>query len=136
MEVTLKKRIQRYIADEMSDSIFYKELAKKAPNEYERKLLNDFALNEIKHISNFKNIYYMISGTVYSPVVVLPDTDGDYAELLRKKMLRESEKFRKYGEQYRLMENEKIKDAFYQLRSDKGVHALQLLYILNDSAAE
>lgn len=131
VEAALKKKLGIYIADLISDGIFYEELSKKAPDECQRRLLREFARDEMGHRDNFRRIYCEYFGEPLRELAVLPDVGGEYEELVREKMLCESRKFRKYGEQYILTDDEKIKDALYNLKSDKGSHALRLLEILS-----
>lgn len=131
MEDALKKSLCMYIADLISDGIFYEELSKKAPDECQRRLLREFARDEMGHRDNFRRIYYEYFGEPLRELAALPDVGGEYEELVREKMLCESRKFRSLTEQYKLTYDEKIKDALYKLKSDKGAHTLGLLEMLS-----
>jgi len=57
--------------------------------------------------------------------------DGDYREILMDRVLDESGDYRKYAEQYRNTGNKELQDAFIKASTDENVHALRLLYLLD-----
>jgi len=121
-----------YISAELSDAALYRELSKIAPSETARQLLMEFAEDEQAHAEEFKRIYRALAGRSYNPSMQPVVLHGSYRDILRERVLDESGDFRKYGEQYlQTTQNNVLKNAYYRARTDENVHALRLLYLLN-----
>lgn len=131
MESSIMHKLGTYINAELSDSALYRELARIAPNEQDRKLLLEFADDEQAHADEFKRIYRLFYGRNFIPDVKKPQIVNSYREILRDRVLDESGDFRKYGEQYASTDNPTLKNAYYRARTDENVHALRLLYMLS-----
>lgn len=126
------QKLQTYIEAELGDAALYRKLAQIAPNEEDKKLLNEFANDEQSHAETFQNIYKMMFARSYTPVIGTPDVSGSFDDILRDRVLDESGDFRKYGEQYIKTENNNmLRNAYYRARTDENVHALRLLYMLS-----
>lgn len=135
MDMTTPQKLQMYISAELGDAALYRALAQSAPSEPDRQLLLEFAGDEQSHAETFKRIYRTLTGRSYNPVVNPPVLTGTYRDVLRERVLDESGDFRKYGEQYiTTVNNNMLRDAYYRARTDENVHALRLLYMLNEYA--
>lgn len=132
MDTMVIQNLQEYIKAEMGDSELYKELAKMAPDDEDRKLLLEFSEDEQTHANTFKRIYRMLTNRNYNPVIAPPILTLPYEDILRDRVIDESGDFRKYGEQYLQTDRPNIlKEAYYIARTDENVHALRLLDMLS-----
>lgn len=132
MDMSVAQRLRMYIDAETSDAALYRELAKKAPTEADKKLLLEFSEDEHTHAETFSRIYRRITGQTYAPEAKPTVLEGTFAEILRDRVLDESGDYRKYGIQYLLAQNSRmLREAFYRARTDENVHALRLLDMLS-----
>lgn len=128
---TTAEKLETYIRAELGDAALYRELAKIAPSEEDRKLLLEFSADEQSHAQEFQKIYTMLTRSVYNPEVSTPVITKPYRDVLHERILDESGDFRKYGEQYIIPTmNSELTRAYYRARTDENVHALRLLYLL------
>jgi len=134
MEMTIAQRLKTYINAELGDSALYKELAKCAPNEEYRKLLLEFAEDELSHAVDFMCILKQMTCEKYDPQINPPVLKDSFNNILRDRVLDESGDFRKYGEQFIQTQcNIPLRNAYYRARTDENVHALRLLYMLSNA---
>lgn len=132
MDAATEQRLRTYIDAELKDSMVYKELANKAPNNTDKKILLEMSADEKTHAERFQQIYKKMTGKSYNPVIKPPVLTGSYKDILRERVLDESADYRKYGQQYLLTENNMaLKYAYYLAHLDENVHALRLLYLLS-----
>jgi rubrerythrin len=132
MDKSMMEKLQTYITAELGDAQLYDELSGNAPSEDARQLLREFAEDERSHADEFKRLYREMTGRRFNPEVAPPVLNDSYSNILRDRVLDESGDFRKYGEQYLMTEPGELRDAFYRARTDEGVHAFRLLYLLNE----
>lgn len=132
MNAPIAKSLITYIDAETSDATLYRELANMAPSEDAREILMDFADDEQSHADEFIMLYRSITGRKYTPEVKPVQLVGSYRDILLDRVIDESGDFRKYGDEYlQASKNKALQDAFYRARTDENVHALRLLYLLN-----
>lgn len=133
MDISVQQKLQTYITAELGDAMLYTKLSKIAPTESARLLLLEFAKDEQAHAEEFMRIYKTMFGRSFNPEINSVELSGTYREILRDRVLDESGDFRKYGEQYiQTYQNIALKNAYYRARTDENVHALRLLYLLNE----
>lgn len=131
MEMTLLKRLQGYIDDELSAHEYYRDVAKIAPNEEYRKLLIETSDDEERHANEFKKIYRMLTGRDYNPDLPKAALKGDFRNNLRESFLDEIEAYKDYGKQYvETDRNRFLKELYYTAQLDENVHALRMLYMM------
>ena len=122
----LTKRLEEYIQDELQDSAYYKELAKLAPTDFSKELINEFSHDEQMHAENFQNAYFMITGRYYYPKPLDPIVIDDYEDALKIRIIAETNDFKKYGEEYLMAPNKYLRDLFYMTRTVEGQHAMRI----------
>lgn len=132
METALPQQLQEYIYNELSNVAFYHALADIAPNEDDRKQLLEIANDEQSHADQIKKFYQSIMGYSYDPIVPPVELDGSYQDILRRLVLKESEDFRKYDQQYIDAKNLNLKKIFRKIRTDENVHTTKLIYLLSE----
>ena len=132
MDSSIAQNLQTYITAELNDTRYYRQLADRAPNEDDRKLLMEISSDEQQHAVRFQKLYRAITGKDFTPEVPPPELNGSYKDLLRDRVLDEAHDFRKYGEQHLKNSNDlALSDAYYLTQNDENVHALRLLYMLS-----
>ncbi|SDO06807.1 ferritin family protein [Acetanaerobacterium elongatum] len=132
MVQTTCQRLRTYIDAELKDAALYRELAKKAPVD-DAMMLLEFAQDEQRHAEEFQCIYQTMNGCPYAPNVQAPNLNAPYRDILLRRVLDESNDYRKYGDQNLLCPNSPLRNAYCQAQTDENVHALRLLYMLNKS---
>ena len=131
MELTTAQRIRMYIEDEERDAIIYKQLSNMATSTKAREILFELTSDEQAHSDSFKKIYHAITGRNYTPLVIPPELNGTFKDVIINQILEEADSFRKYEEQYQLnTKNKLFRDAYFRAKTDEQVHANKLIYIL------
>jgi len=130
MELTTAQRIKMYIEDEERDAIIYKQLSNMATSTKAREILFELAADEQTHSDYFKKIYHSITGRTYAPLVVPPELNGTFREVILNQILEETDGFRKYEQQYISTKNKILKDIYLKIKIDEQTHANKLIYIL------
>ena len=131
MEMTTQQKLEIYINAELGDSELYRELSKMALNDLDKKILLELSSDEQNHADTFKNIYKMLTGKFYNPIIPTPILSGTFNDIIHDRVLDESGDFRKYAEQYAMTNKKILKDAYYLASTDENVHALRLLNMLS-----
>lgn len=124
--------LKEYIQDELSDSLYYAELAKKAPTARAKAIIEEFSKDERTHAENFMEAYRMLTGMVYRPAPVPPPVVPAYEEALKQRILAETNDYKKYGEQYLMVSIPCLKDLFFMTRTDEAIHAMRIPILFED----
>jgi rubrerythrin len=133
MEFTTIQLLRRFIEDEERDAFFYKELSNRAPSNKIREILFSISMDEQSHSERFKKIYKNITGRTFSPIVIPPDLNGNFRDILTNQILEETEGYIKYSEQYyRNNKNKALKDAYFTALTDENAHAHMINYIIHE----
>jgi len=131
MELTTSQRIRMYIEDEERDAILYKQLSNMASSTKSREILFELASDEQIHADLLKKIYQAITGRKYSPIVIPPEMNGTFKDIILNQILEETDGFRKYEEQYyQNVKNKFIRDIYFKIKTDEQVHSDKLIYVL------
>lgn len=128
----LVKRLAEYIQDELQDSEYYKELAKMAPTDLSKEIINEFSEDEMNHAKNFQQVYYMLTGRYYVPEPVEPIVIDDYEEALKIRVLAETNDYEKYGEEYLMAPNKYLRDLFFMTRTKEAMHAMRISILFEE----
>ena len=132
MEFTTIQLLRMFIEDEERDAFLYKELSNRAPTNKIREILFSMSMDEQSHSERFKSIYKSITGRTFSPIVIPPDLNGNFKDIVANQILGETEGYIKYSEQYyRSNKNKALKDIYFTALTDENAHAHKLGYILD-----
>jgi rubrerythrin len=119
--------LEQYIEEELTNSVYYKKLAEKAPNNYVKGILQDFSNDEKGHAENFKQAYYYLTGKAYTPNNAISSPEiSSYDNALRMMMLSETTDYKKYGEHYLSAPSKYFKDLFFGIKSVEAQHAMRI----------
>lgn len=124
--------LTEYIMDEIQDARYYEALAEKAPTERAKKIILEFAQQELHHAEEFKKAYYIITGQTYETPLTLKPLIPDYEEALKVRLLAETQAYKEYGEKYLMAQNPMIKDIFFRARTDEAVHAMRIPLLMEE----
>ena len=126
----LPSRLLEYIHDEMSDSLYYQELANQAPNRRACELFTEFARDEAEHAANFRAAYCRLTGM--QPVIppVNPPRIPPYCEAIKARIMAESGDLVKYGEESANAPDQMLKNLFYVTSLIEGRHGLRLTTLM------
>ena len=122
MEFTTIQLLRMFIEDEERDAFLYKELSNRAPTSKIREILFSMSMDEQSHSERFKKIY--------KSIVIPPDLNGNFRDIIANQILGETEGYVKYSEQYYKSNNKVLKDAYFTALTDENAHAHRLGYIL------
>ena len=131
MELTTTQYLRMFIEDEERDAFLYKELSNKAPTSKIREILFSMSMDEQNHSERFKKIYKSITGRTFSPIVIPPDLNRYFKDIIASQILCETEGYVKYSEQYYRNNNKTLKAAYFTALTDENAHAHKLGYILD-----
>ncbi|MEG1551318.1 MAG: ferritin family protein [Oscillospiraceae bacterium] len=132
MQVT--KDLQTYITAELGDAALYIALSKIAPTEMAKKLLLEFSADEKSHADMFNKIYSQITGRKFEPTIPPIVLSGTYCDILKDRILDESGDYRKYDRHF-VNTNKNmsaLRWTYYLAKTDENVHAIRLMYLLNE----
>lgn len=126
----ITQQLRTNICSELNDAALYRELAKIAPRDDVIPLL-EIANDEQQQAEDFQCIYQTLTGCSFDPIVDTPILTEPYDDILRNRVLAESEDFRAYGEQsLACRQNPQLQNALACASLDENVHALSLLTLL------
>lgn len=126
----LPSRLLEYIHDEMSDSLYYRELASQAPNQRARELYMEFSKDEAEHAANFREVYQCITGRPPMVPTVIPPQIPPYCEAVKARIMAESGDLVKYGEESANAPDQMLKNLFYVTSLIEGRHGLRLTTLM------
>lgn len=94
-------------------------------------VLKAMYLDELKHINQLKDAYYLITGEKEDSMLKgkAPDTSG--GELLEDTLLLEIDNGDFYRTLYLTMPTQELRDIFYEIASDKMSHSNALCYLFS-----
>lgn len=131
MEFTTIQLLRMFIEDEERDAFVYKELSNRAPTSKIREILFSMSMDEQSHSERFKKIYKSITGRTFSPIVIPPDLNIDFHDIIANQILGETDGYIKYSEQYyKNTKNKTLREAYFSAMVDENAHANRLTYIL------
>lgn len=128
----LARDLQEYIHDEMSDSLYYQELARMAPTRMAQDILMGFSRDEKMHADNFMKAYYRLCGKTYRPEPVRPPVIPNYEEALKQRILAETRDYQKYGEKYMAVCDPCLRKMFWDARTGEAQHAMRIPILLHE----
>lgn len=122
----LPARLLEYIRDENSDSLYYQELAKIAPDERARELFMEFSRDEAGHAANFRQVYRQITGMEAMVGPVAPPKIPPYCEAIPARIMAESGDLVKYGTESANACDRELANLFYITSLVEGRHGMRL----------
>ena len=122
------------IGNEAEDEMEYNKLARLAPNEEQRDIINSIKENEIIHNKIFRKIFTELTGVVLpsANVTTMPDEKDamNYVEMLKKAMFGELKAVERYRELLAYAPNKCIYDMIMYVMTDEIRHAIKYNYLL------
>jgi len=122
------------VGNEAKDEMEYNQLAKMAPNEEQKNLINTIKENEMIHNKIFRKIFTELTGVVLplSNVTNMPEekTNMNYVEMLTSAMLGELKAVERYREMLAYAPNKCIYDMIMYVMTDEICHAIKYNYLL------
>lgn len=129
------EHVKEYIMDETNDTEFYNKLIALAPNEEQKKIIEDIRNDEIIHTQIFRKIFTELTG------VVLPTPNQtqnkpmnesfSYKEGLKKAFFGELDAVKKYRETMAYMPSKSLADMLMYVLTDEIRHADKYNYLIN-----
>lgn len=131
MNSSMPKLLQKFINSELHDAEVYRILARGAPNEQARKLLQNMSKDEQSHAENFLAIYRSMTGYQLEPSPAPVKDSGSFRSVLKDRFLDEINDSEKYRREYlNAGSHYRLKKAFFEAYNDEMSHAVQILYLL------
>lgn len=124
------EKMRTYITNELTDAEYYTELSKQAPNDGYRLLLENIADDKMRHATELRAMYRQLTGKGYSPVIPKPVLDNSFSEMVRSRVLRETDGYIEYMREAMKLEDITEKDMLNCLAYDKNAYSSRLLYML------
>ncbi len=121
--------LENYIADELFDSQYYRQLSQIAPSNVAKDLLLSFSEDEKNHAELFEKIYYRLRGYCFTPKMREPRID-DYKESIVQKMDDEIKDYEEYSKQYLNAPTIEWQNIFFAVRDTEAQHAMRLPSLL------
>lgn len=129
------ENIKEFVIDEINDTDFYNNLISLAPNEEQKKIIEDIRDDEKIHTQIFRKIFTKLTG------VVLPSSNQlsskpmnssfSYKEGLKKALFGELDAVKKYREFMAYMPSNDLHDMFMYVLTDEIRHASKYNYLIS-----
>jgi len=127
MDQQLLNDLTQSINGEYSAIHCYEQLAKKAPNEEERKQILEIRDDEMKHFHTFSNLYVQLTGKKPVPKII-ESCPRDYCDGLQFALKDEQKTVDFYHEIADRTKNRSIRKKFRRAAVDEQNHAVWFLY--------
>jgi len=129
------ENVKSYIQNENEDAIFYDTLIKLAPNEEQKKIIENIRDDEKIHAQIFRKIFTQLTGVVLpmaNPNMNKIENDNmSYMDGLKKAFFGELEAVKKYRETMAYMPNKPLYDMFMFILTDEMRHADKYNYLIS-----
>lgn len=126
----LLSRLLEYINDEMSDSLYYQELANEASSQRARELFTEFSRDEAEHAANFRGVYCQLAGMQPMLPPVNPPQIPPYCQAIKARIMAESGDLVKYAEESANAPDMMLRNLFYITSTIEGRHGLRLTTLM------
>lgn len=120
------KLIEKAIAGEAEDYVFYTALAEKCPDNAE--MLNDIAADELKHKKMLDSLYEDLTGAPPSKTTlnVSEDISGSCADIFKDRVKEELDGAAMYRTLYFALHDKAYKNMIFEIMTDEIMHAIRL----------
>ena len=129
------EHVKEYVMDEINDTAFYNRLIALAPNEEQKKIIEDTRDDEKIHTQIFRKIFTELTGVILPTQTQMPtDTTKDsfsYKEGLKKALFGELEAIKKYRETMAYMTSKDLSNMFMYVITDEIRHADKYNYLIS-----
>ena len=126
-QVALIRKLEKAINGEYSAIQCYEKIAKRAPNETERKQILEIREDEIKHFQVFSQLYINLTGNQPNPKV-MEECPNSYKAGLEFAIQDEQETVDFYLETADGATDRSVRKAFRRAAADEQNHAVWFLY--------
>lgn len=127
------EHVKEYIMDETNDAAFYNRLIALAPNEEQKKIIEDIRNDELIHTQIFRKIFTELTGVVL-PTFNQPQNNINesfsYKEGLKKAFFGELDAVKKYRETMAYMPSKDLSDMVMYVLTDEIRHADKYNYLI------
>ena len=129
------EHVKEYIMDETMDSEFYNKLIALAPNEEQKKIIEDIRNDEIIHTQIFRKIFTKLTGVVLPAPNQMQNKSMNesfsYKEGLKKAFFGELDAVKKYRETMAYMPSKDLANMIMYVLTDEIRHADKYNYLIN-----
>lgn len=130
------EHVKEYIMDETNDAEFYSKLISLAPNEEQKKIIEDIRNDELIHTQIFRKIFTELTGVVLpAPTQMqnkpMNESSFSYKEGLKKAFFGELDAVKKYRETMAYMTSKDLDDMIMYILTDEIRHADKYNYLIN-----
>ena len=133
MSEIIKKELVDYITQENELAAGYLSLARLAPTQYEKNMLEEFSQSCFYQAKRFEKILNSSSEKRVSSAIKLPETLVGYEQALCDAAVKESRAFKSYtGALRRLNDAGELSSTIFDARINKGEHTLKILELLEN----
>lgn len=110
----MPRLLQSYINDELHNAELYRILAKSAPNERDKHVLEEFSQDSRQTADAFMSVYRSMTGYPFEPNPAPIKENGSYKSVLRSRIRDETEASKRFRREYmNTSDNLKLKRAFF-----------------------
>ncbi len=127
----LPRQLQQYINNELHDAQLYRILAKSAPSERERRILDDFSADSKNTADALMTAYRTMTGYTFEPHPEPIKENGSYRSVLKSRIREETSASRNYRRHYmNTNDNLKLKRTFFNAYHNALEHAVGIVEML------
>lgn len=126
--------VKESVGNEAEDEMEYNNMAKLAPNDEQKNVINYIKENEITHNKIFRKIFTELTGVVLplANTTITPESKPQlsYTELLKNAMFGEFKAVERYREMLAYAPNTEIYNMIMYVMTDEINHAIKYSYLL------
>lgn len=130
------RQIIDFINGEFSDSIYYKNLSKKARTPNAKKTLLRISADEARHSKMLSGVYFLITGKRYTPTTAIvppPTIPASYMQALRERYIEESQGALSYFRFAQTVDDVCLKKVAQNLGEDERRHAQEIMELIQSA---
>lgn len=126
---TLNSKILKAINDENTAVHCYAEIAKMAPSQREREVIEEIRRDEIRHFHDFSTIYVQLTGS-QPQIAKLPACANQYLQAIDEAFIDEQMTVDFYHSIANETTNPGVRSSFRRAAEDEQNHAVWFLYLM------
>ncbi len=127
----MPRRLREYINSELYNAELYRILAKSAPSEREKKIIENFSEENQRTADAFMSIYHSMTGYSCEPEPASIKESGSYKTVLRSRIGIELEDSKCYRQEYmNTIDNYRLKRAFFSAYNEALCRSIMIIDLI------
>lgn len=127
----MPRKLREYINSELYNAELYRILAKSAPSECDKNILESFSEENRRTANTFMSIYHSMTGYLCEPDPATVKESGSYKTVLRSRIKAEITDSQCYRQEYMsVSDNFKLKRAFFSAYNEALCRSVMIIDLI------